>query len=87
MNLIEGVYNAKNILLLEIGRSDAILFAIDTMKLQETDRELIKNNKELLHNMDSRNRYDWIKQNCASLKGAYKTYKLEKLQVSKVHDL
>lgn len=87
MLLIEGVYNSKNILLLEIGRSDDILYAVDTAKLHEDDRTLIKTNKDALDGLTSKDRYAWLKQNCPSLRGAYKTYKIEKLRITNNYNL
>lgn len=87
MLLIEGIYNSKNILLLEIGRSDDVLFALDTSTLDIKDKELIKSNTLALNDLTSKERYTWLKENCTSLKGAYKTYKLEKMKINKTYNL
>jgi len=85
--MIEANYNSKNILLLEIGRSDTKLYALDTSKIHDTDRELVKTSKEILKSLDSHQRYQWLKDNCKSLKDCYRTYSLNKMKIINTHEL
>lgn len=60
-------------LFLYIGQSTNKLIVLKTSEIADNDRNIIKANAELLGNMKSEDRYNWLKEHCKSVRKAYRT--------------
>lgn len=90
MRLLSMIYNGstmRNMLCLELGQQDDKLCIIETSKIDEISRELIKSSSKELDKLSFGLRIAWIREHCPAAMSGYKTLLIAKAQILDTYDI